>query len=114
MKVTSALAVCTFLVAQSPSYAGCRLSTADCAVISREITSEAVLQLKDEREYATSLKAYPRISVLVGRHYDRLTERARHLPARIAKEQARMDLCDTREGAAASKGETYVPTAECR
>lgn len=88
------------LLCAGSAYAGCRLSTADCTIIAREIANEEIARIADERRFhPPGMLEGPRGLELLKRHFARKAERYPHIPVRVANEWARMELCDAQADA---------------
>jgi hypothetical protein len=91
------------VVAAFPADAGCRLSPADCIVLYRAMTDEAIAEAGDERSFRPAgLSRSERGAALEKRHLDRIDERSLQLPNRIGNEWMRLEACSDVKTAAAT------------
>lgn len=90
--------------AAAPHGPGCQLSTAECAVVAREIATEQVLQEEDARSFGTGMTPYERGRALIKRSISRSLARLPHLPIAIGNEVGRMQFCMAEDNAAQREG----------
>lgn len=85
--------------ADAPTLA-CRLTPAECAVVLREVSVDAELFAQDQEIVGLGLSPQDRAAALIRRDEDRMAARLRQLPAPIAAEIARLQVCQALEAAA--------------
>lgn len=110
-----ALAITTILILTvAPVWAGCRLSTRECSIIAQEMANELVMQQRDEMSLGSARPTIQQTLALIERHTARLQARSAKLPALIANEYARIELCDSIARAKAVNPSATIPKADCR
>jgi hypothetical protein len=95
-----------------PAYAGCRLSTSDCAVIAEEMRQAEIAKIVDARNSPPGMSRYERSLWVFDRSMDRLRERVAVLPRRVANEYVRVVYCDTAQRGGATHEARY--RRDCR
>ena len=102
----------TLAVPSAPHGPGCALSTAECAVVAREIAIDDVQAADDEQEFGGGSDLRVR-AALIARHAARTRARIARLPPSIGREFARLRACQSADRLASLQGaENTAP--QCR
>ena len=78
----------------------CRLTPAECSVVLREVALDAELFAQDQEIVGLGLSSRDRAEALIRRDEDRMAVRFHQLPAPVAAEIARVQVCQALDGAA--------------